>query len=198
MIAARALTPFLEGYWTTMQLTEEQQQLVEAAHGQPVEFVDPRSQRRYVLVPAELYYRPGPGLPAEEVPRSALPPEVARGEPLRIKLRELPMPPEVAERARRYCKQLGLWRSKYVQGVEDEAKLSYYFGGQTVVTLRSKAGPIIVAAGQVDSDQFGRQLDALPPEERRQVSYNFPTVWNDTVSELRTPFDSHDDPTPPG
>ena len=108
-----------------MQLTEEQQRLVEAAHGQPVEFVDPRSQRRYVLVPAELYHRPDPRLAADDVPRSALPPEVARGEPLRIKLRELPLPPEAAEEVRRYCKQLGLWRRRSVQEVEDEAKLEY-------------------------------------------------------------------------
>lgn len=167
-----------------MQLTEEQQQLVEAAHGQPVEFVDPRSNRRYVLVPAELYHRPDPRLAAADVPRSALPPEVARGEPLRIKLRELPMPPEVAEEARRYCKQLGLWRRRYVQEVEDEAKLSYYFGGQYVAYLKSKAGPIVVAAGRQDSDSFQRQLDALAPEERRQVILWLPSVWNDPDSQI--------------
>ena len=175
-----------------MRLTEEQQQLVEAARGQPVELVDPRSQRRYVLVPAELYHRPDPGLSADDVPRSALPPEVARGEPLRIKLRALPLPPEAAERVRRCCKRLGLWRRKYIQGIEDEAKFSYYFGGQAVVTLRSKDGPIIVAAGHPDSEAFGRQLDALPSDERRQVSYSFPPMWNGPASEPRILF-THED-----
>lgn len=181
-----------------MQLTEEQQQLVEAAHGQPVEFVDPRSQRRYVLVPAELYHRPDPRLAAEEVPRSALPPEVARGEPLRIKLRELPMPSEVAARARRRCKELGLRLRRSVQELEDELQFQYYFGGQYIGYLKSKHGPIIVAAGRLASESFRSQLDAVPFEERRKVIKWLPPVWNDTVSELLTPFDSHDDPTPPG
>jgi hypothetical protein len=101
---------------------------------------------------------------------------------MRIKLRELPMPPEVAEEARRYCKKLGLWRKRYIQDVEDELRLQYYFGGQTVVYLRSKDGPIVVAAGRVEDEAFGRQLDALPPGERRQVAYDFPSVRNDQVS----------------
>ena len=42
------------------------------------------------------------------------------------------MPPEVAEEARRYCKKLGLWRRRYIQDVEDELRLQYYFGGQAV------------------------------------------------------------------
>ncbi len=176
-----------------MHLTEEQHHVVEAAHGRPVEVVDPRTQRRYVLVPAELYHRTEPALPAGEMPRSGLPPEVARGEPLRIKLRELPMPPELAEEARRYCKQLGIWRSKYVRPIEDDLKLQYYFGGQCVVWLRSKDGPILVAAGRQASEAFGRQLDALAPEERRRVCYSFPCVWDDPASELRTPLLSQDD-----
>ncbi len=175
-----------------MQLTAEQHQIVEAAHGQPVEVVDPLSNRAYVLVPAELYPRAGAVPPEADVPRSALPPEVARGEPLRIKLRELPMPPEVAEEARQRCKELGLWRRRYVQELEDELQLSYYFGGKYVAYLKSKDGPIVVAVGRRASESFQRQLDALAPEERRQVVSWFSFVWNDPVSELRTPFDSHD------
>src|SRR5262245_34023042 len=119
-----------------MRLTEEQHQLVAAAGDQPVDVVDPQSNRAYVLLPAALFQRVREILPEVAAPREALPEEATRGEPMRIKLRELPMPAEAAEETRRYCKKLGLWRRRYVQEVEDEVKLSYYFGGQAVVTLR--------------------------------------------------------------
>jgi hypothetical protein len=170
---------FLEGQGAAMRLTEEQHQLVEAAQGRPVDVVDPLTNRAYVLLPAELY-QPVPAAPqGPAVPADAPPAGGAGGEPMRIKLRELPMPPEVAEEARRYCKKLGLWRRRYIQDVEDELRLQYYFGGQAVVYLRSKDGPIIVAAGRVEDEAFGRQLDALPPGERRQVAYDFPMAWSD-------------------
>lgn len=63
-----------------------------------------------------------------------------------------------------------------------------YFGGRYVVWIPSKDGPIVVAAGRVESEEFGRQLDALPPEERRAVRYDVPRLWNDPESELRSPF----------
>jgi hypothetical protein len=177
-----------------MRLTEEQHQLVEAAGGQPLDVVDPQSNRTYVLLPAELFQRLRPILQEAGVPRNPLPAEAVPGEPLRIKLRELPMPPALAERARRHAKELGLWpRRRYVQEIEDEARLSHYFGGQAVVTLPSKEGPIIVAAGREDSEAFGRQVDALSPEERRQKCTWYPPVWDDSVSERRTPFFSYDD-----
>lgn len=167
-----------------MHLTEEQHRVVEAAGGRPVEVVDPCSQRRYLLVPAENYHRAEPGGPAEDFPRNGLPPEVARGEPMRIKLRELPLPPEVTEEVRRYCKKLGLSRRRSVQEVEDEARLSYYFGGQYVTYLKSKAGPVVVAAGRQASDAYQRQLNALTPAERREAVSWVPPVWNDPDSQL--------------
>jgi hypothetical protein len=171
-----------------MKLTEEQHQLVEAAKGQPVDVIDPQSNRAYVLVSAELFERIRPAVHEEAVPGAHMPAEAARGEPMRIKLRELPTPEEVAERVRRHCKKLGLWRRRYVQPMEDEVKLSYYFGGLTVVTVPSKDGPIVVAAGWPDTEEFGRQLDALPPDERRQVAYSFPAMWNGPASEPRILF----------
>ena len=167
-----------------MRLTEEQHQVVEAAGNQPVEVVDPQTKRAYVLLPVELFYGNGPVEPEVPAPRDGLPAEVARGEPMRINLRELPTPPEVAERIRRHCKKLGLWRRRYVQEVEDEIKLSYYFGGRYVAYLKSKDGPIVVAAGKLASEAFQRQLDALLPEERRTVIKWLPDVWNDPVSRL--------------
>jgi hypothetical protein len=107
------------------------------------------------------------------------------------------MPPEAAERVRRHCKYLGVWRRRYVQEVEDQVKLSYYFGGQTVVTLRSIEGPIIVAAGRAASEEFGRQLHVLAPEDRRQKCYCYPPLWNGPGSEPRILF-RHEDPNSAG
>jgi hypothetical protein len=149
-----------------------------------VDVLDPQSNRAYVLLPVELFQHIRTVLPEVVAPHSTLPAEVTRGEPIRIKLRELATPPEVAERVRRICKKLGFWRRRYAQEVEDEAKLSYYFGGQYVAYLKSKDGPIVVAAGRQASEEFQRQLGALLPEERRTVIKWLPSVWNDTVSQL--------------
>jgi hypothetical protein len=180
-----------------MKLTEEQHQLVEAAKGQPVDVIDPQSNRAYVLVPAELFQRIRPAVHEEEVPGANMPPEAARGEPMRIKLRELPMPEEAAARVRRHCKNLGFWRRRYIQGVEDQVKLSYYFGGLAVVTVPSKDGPVIIAAGRPESEEFGRQLNALSPEERRQRCCWYPGMWQGPTSGPRIIF-THEDSTSPG
>ena len=182
-----------------LRLTEDQHQLVEAAGGQPVDVLDPPTNRAYVLLPAELYPAIRAVLRVPEVPRPALPPEAEWGEPMRIKLRGLPTPPEVAESARQYAKKLMFWPSRsFIQELEDEAKLSYYFGGWAAVTLKSKEGPIVVAVGSVASEAFGRQLEAFTPEERRQKCIWFPDVWNDSSTPPRVLFTHDDSPSPGG
>ena len=101
--------------------------------------------------PAEFYRRnrnlleeaePGPGAPA--VPKATgdvLPPE---GQARRVKLRSLPMPPEVAQEVKKHCRQLGVWRRKYVREVENDLMLQYYFGGQDVYLLPTAEGPVII------------------------------------------------------
>jgi hypothetical protein len=174
-----------------MQLTAEQHQVVEAAEGTPVQVVDPQTRQTYVLLRAELYERLRDLLEREQAaePRAA-PATSAAPErpPTRVKLRDLPMPAEVAQAVTRHCQKLGLWRRKYVRQVEEELKLQYHFGGQYVACLPSGEGPVVVAVGSPGSEEFGRQLDALPLEERRQVTYLVPTIWNDPSSALLTPF----------
>jgi hypothetical protein len=70
---------FFEGYGITMRLTEEQHQLVEVAAGQPVDVVDPQSNRAYVLLPAEVFERVRGILEVEDVQPTPLPPEAAKG-----------------------------------------------------------------------------------------------------------------------
>jgi hypothetical protein len=179
-----------------MRLTDEQHRLIEAAGGRPVHVLDPRTNRVYVLLPAELYQRvqvlvengPGGGPRFETGAGPLGPPTHGAMPPVPVKLRDLPLPAEVAEAAARDCRSLGLWRRRYVEEVEEELKLQYYFGGTYVAYLRSADGPVVVAAGAPQSEAFGRQLEAVRPEARRQVVYAVPTIWNDQVSELRTPF----------
>src|SRR5262245_43706981 len=174
-----------------MKLTEEQHCAVEAAQGKPVEVIDPQTQRTYVLLSSEQYQRVrglvegpeagrAPVLPPEpEPPKNPLIPEKG---PMRVKVRDLPTPPELAAEAKRYCKQLGTCWRKDVLEAEDELKVQYYFGGQAVSYLRTKEGPVIVAAGYRDSDAYDQLLAFLPAEERRRVILDFPSKWNDTTS----------------
>ncbi len=180
-----------------MKLTEEQHRAVEAAQGKPVDVLDPQTQRTYVLVAAELYQRmrqfidkEGTRQGSQAAPFPAegaafLPPP---GQPLRLKLRALPTPPEVAEELKKHCQRLGLWRRKYAQQAEDTLKLQYYFGGQAVAYLPTKDGPVIVAAGEQYSEAYVQLFAFLTPEERQQAIRDFPSRWNDTTNEVLTPF----------
>jgi hypothetical protein len=169
-----------------MQLTEEQHLQVEAAQSKPVDVVDPHTNNTYVLLAAELYQhvRDLVELTLRTSLRTTSTPANLEGKPLWVVLRGLPTPPEVAQAVQRRCRQLGLWRRKYVQEVEDELKFQYYYGGQYVAYLRTDEGPVVVAAGRLESEAFGHQLDALSPENRRAIHYNVPSVWNDEISEL--------------
>jgi hypothetical protein len=173
-----------------MQLTEEQHQLVEAAHGWPVDVRDPQTDRVYVLLPVELYQRVrnlvetnGPLQSTATAPASSEPPQrpsISEVKPLRVVVRQLPTPPEVAERVSKRKKEMGwLWPRKCAQQYEDALKIGYYYGGQCVAVLYTKEGPVIVAAGRRDSDEFDAQLAHLSPEERSNAARDWPRPWND-------------------
>jgi hypothetical protein len=76
-----------------LELTRKQQQAVDAASGEPVPVVDPRTHRAFVLVPAERYrdghrFPDGGELPAEsQLPRE-VPPGIQRSKA--AFLRDLP------------------------------------------------------------------------------------------------------------
>ncbi len=173
-----------------MRLTEEQHQLVEAAHGRPVDVRDPQTNRAYVLLPVELYQRVrdlveknGPPQRTGPAPASSEPPQgpsMAEVQPLRVVVRQLPTPPEVAEIVRKRTKEMGWgWRRKDAQQYEDALKIGYYYGGQCVAVLRTSEGPVIVAAGRRDSDEFDAQLAYLSPQERSSAYRDWPRLWND-------------------
>jgi hypothetical protein len=174
-----------------MQLTAEQRQFVEAAQGRPVEVVDPQTGQVYALLSAEGYQclrafverqvaEKGPA--TTKAKRASA--RTFEGPQLRVRVRELAVPPEVAERVKRVCRKLCLWRCRYVQEVEDELKLQSHFGGQYVGFLSSPEGPLVVAAGVLQSEAFDRQLGALSSQERRRVFLEAVDPWNDPVSRI--------------
>ncbi len=183
-----------------MNLTPEQHVAVEAAQGQPVEVVDPHTKRTYVLLASEIFQRirgfvGGKQLEeAKQGPaaKSGVAEEMTNQTPLRVKVRDLPMPPEVKEEVKNRCRQLGFWRRKYVQQIEEECKLQYHFGGKNVGYVNSEEGIIVVAAGTLESEAFDRQLAALSAVERRQVILDGVDPWNDHVSLILSPITTHE------
>jgi hypothetical protein len=167
--------------------------LQEALHahkgGEPLRVLDPQTKQAYVLLPAEDYERLRQF--AERTHRLATLASAesggvvpATGEFLRVKVRDLSTPAVVAEEVTKYCRRLGFWRRKYVRQAEDMIKLQYYFGGQYVAYLSTEDGPVVVAAGDLDSDAFDRQLACLTPEERRAALLHAVDPWNDPISRI--------------
>ena len=181
-----------------MYLTEEQRRALEAGEprGQPVNVIDPQTQKTYVPLPWDQFERIR-GLLGETVAAGGeeMSPAGTQSShscprlevPLPRRFRDLPTPPEVSEEVKRHCHRLGLRRRRYRQDVEDELKLQYYFGGRYVGYLPTDQGPVIVAAGKLGSEEFGRQLDGVASERRRDVILNVPSPWNDTISQILTP-----------
>jgi hypothetical protein len=94
-------------------------------------------------------------------------------------LRNLPTPPELAEAVDICCRHAGYGpRGRDRRRVEDELKLQYYYGGWDVAYLPTPEGLVVVAAGECESDAFGKALDGLPAAERRRVVYYVPGRWN--------------------
>jgi hypothetical protein len=154
----------------TIELTEAQRQALQAAPGQPVAVVDPFSQRHYLLIPQEqtgngqLLPLDRASMPSRTPGPSDCVPEV---KPLRDRVRDHSLPPEVAALAKRFAKRFSYWGSSRREA-EDYVRLQYFYGGKWIAYLRSAEGPIVVAAADCHGDpRFDQQLSFLSPEERR-------------------------------
>jgi hypothetical protein len=162
-----------------MRLTEEQARELRQSAG-PVEVTDPTGDRVYVLLPVEVYGR------VRELVESAgpaPPPAEAKAEvkPLRQRLRDLPVPAEVAERARERCRELGIWWAYQKQWILDRLLLQWHYGGRYVKYLPTEEGPVILAAGDLD-ETFDRQLAFVSPEDRRAALLDYIDPWDDNVT----------------
>jgi hypothetical protein len=178
---------------SSIELTDTQRQVLQRERGNPVQVVDPASQERYVLLAWEHYERVRSLL--EAVPHSAAPAAAPRpslpagvGAP-RQRIRDLPLPPEVAAQAKHYCKQLGWRGAASLRQVEEQMKLQYYYGGKWIALRQTDEGPLVVAVAESLRDpSFDRQLSSLTPDERRHLRYSSPPRLFDTESEILTPF----------
>jgi hypothetical protein len=178
-----------------IELTDAQRQALQGKQARPVDVIDPATKKAYVLLAREEYERVRPLLEggAGEPPPSEPPPPASgtpESRPLRQRIRDLPLPPEVAVAAERYCKRLGLWRKKSRLEVEEQMKLQHYYGSTWIAVLRSAEGPVVVAAAKCLSDPvFDQQLSFLTEEERRRRVLECPVKLFDDESEILTVLD---------
>src|SRR5438552_3002210 len=120
-----------------LELTDQQEQAVK--QGRPVEVVDPTSDRAFVVVARESFERvrgllegglePGPAPPVSPAAAAPATPFPGDSKTLRVCLRDLPTPPELAEDIERLAKKRGYWRKKDQRELEEELKLQFYYGG---------------------------------------------------------------------
>jgi hypothetical protein len=164
-----------------IELTEAQRQALQAGCGKPVEVVDPATQERYVLLAREQYEQVRPllqGVAEQPLPPPAPPafPPTGDGEPPRVRLRDLPMPPLVVEEVKRLCKQYG-WPRK---AAEEQCLLSYYFGGQSIYVLSTPKGTVVVPITEKYKDTADLPYVMLTAEERLHACLTSPSRWDDT------------------
>jgi hypothetical protein len=99
-------------------------------------------------------------------------PDAGAGSPpfRRQAVRELPIPEEVAQALEECRRSLGFfqWRKRRLQ-IQDEFLLQWYYQGQNVAYLPTPRGLVVVAAGRMDSEEFGRAWDSLPRAEQRHA-----------------------------
>ncbi len=163
-----------------IELTDQQEQAVK--QGRPVEIVDPASERTFVVIARELYdgvHPPSAASPAAPISPAAA---ASHGEvkPQRVRLNELPTPPEVVAEAKECCRKYG-WQQR---GVEEELKLQYYFGGQSIYLLRTPEGLVVIPIEERYKGTPGLRDLLLTPAEKYQAVRDCPSPWNDTVSQI--------------
>jgi hypothetical protein len=175
---------------TEIHLTDDQRRALQAEQDRPIDVIDPATQQRYVLLAREQSERMRSlliGGPVQPVPATEA--GTREAEPLRQRVGDLLLPPEVAAEARRHCKRLGLWGRSSLRHMENQLKVQHYYGGRWIASLETSEGLIVVAAAASLSDPlFDRQLSFLTAEERQRVLIESPTRLFDQESELLTPF----------
>ena len=134
---------------TEIELTNEQQQALQAGLGNPIGVVDPATQQHYILLAREQYERVRSVLEgrASTARLQSFHPRLlptyqksnscaARPGPGGCRRMSLP-------KATRYCKRLGLWRASNRRQMEEQMKLQHFYGGRWIGYLRSDEGPVV-------------------------------------------------------
>ena len=167
-----------------IELTPEQREAV--AQGEPVRVVDEATQDALVLMRAEVFDRMA-GLPGHSAQHTVPPaPLRAYQQPVRVCLRELPTPPEVAAEAERWVKQYGRSGKNGRRDAEDRFKLQYYYGGQEVYTVRTAGGLVVIPIPEQYQSTPDLRYRLLTAAERTTACLEVPPPWNDDVNEILT------------
>src|SRR5262245_27956491 len=104
-------------------------------------------------------------------------------------VRDLPMPPELAQRIEvKYGKQSRLWRwwnKRLLEWVADELKLQYYYAGKVVALMLMERGPVVIAVGDdLNNPPIANLRERLPPEVSERTSLAGFSPWNGDTSEI--------------
>ncbi len=98
----------------------------------------------------------------------------------RVRLSDLPTPPEIVAEAKRWCARYS-WNQR---DVEEELKMQYYFGDQEIYLLSTSDGPVVVAIPDRLRGTPGLRYLLFTPQERDHVVFTVPSRWNDTESQV--------------
>jgi hypothetical protein len=101
-------------------------------------------------------------------------------------LRRLAAPSEILQQLEDRCQRYG-HAGGARSAIEDDLKLQYYFGGQTVAAAATNQGLEILVAEPPGSQEFARQV-AILLQERPDLVILTPLPWNDTQTRVLTPI----------
>lgn len=104
--------------------------------------------------------------------------------PPRVRLRELPTPPEVTAEAERCFRKYGWGRKKNRGELEERLKLQYYYCGQAIYVLHTPTGLVVIPIEERYQGTPGLRDVLLTPEERPQAVFDCPSPWYDAVSQI--------------
>ncbi len=97
-------------------------------------------------------------------------------------LKDMKLPPELQKVVEDTCKEWKCRKPAARLDVEEDIKLQHFFGGQAVAYVTTPQGLLIVATGELGTEDFSAQLALLSREERRQVTIYSPSIWNESTT----------------
>lgn len=98
--------------------------------------------------------------------------------PRRVFLKELDVPSEVQEVAQEFCERQGIRHPRDRTRIEEELKLQFHYGGQTVVCLETPLGRQVIGGGVPGSGDLRRAIGKLSREEREKAVVISVEPWN--------------------
>ena len=172
-----------------IQLTEQQRQAIEVQRGEPVEVVDPITLQVYVLVAVETFDRIRSLVngDTDQVPNpNGSPPgkSSGEGESDRVRLNDLPTPPEVLEEVERWCAKHGRRGREGKRAVEEKFKLQFHFGGRAIYLLNTPEGSVVLPIAERHRNTPDLRYVLLTADERPGACLTIPPRWRDTVGEI--------------